>query len=444
MRVKVLSRSDGEWSGAHDGTPSQSRASTNLKPSLHAPARPLEVQRAITAAKTLRLLARPFLFALGGHIDGVYSVARSRSDVATFASASADGEVRVWHLPSKSCKLSSTPAPAAFTRGVSFNCDSSRVLACTDAKVVHSVAVDGGAVATFNASAPVASVSAHYARPLFATAASAVQLWDETRSAPTQTLALSVDSLHCVRFGPVETSVVAAAGSDRSISLYDIRMSTPIRRMVLSHRTNDISWNPIEAFNFTAANDDHNLYTYDMRRLASRGALTVHKDHVGAVMSVDYSPTGREFVSGSYDKTVRIFEHTVGRSREVYHTRRMQRVFGVSFSLDAGYVLSGSDDGDVRVWKAQRSRPLKPLLFREKEKVLAGEKLVERYAGIPQIRRIAKKRHVPKMVQFMTKTKKEIDKSEKRKRRNVRKHTKKEKREEEVNDRKKNIVRELE
>ena len=122
----------------------------------------------------------------------------------------------------------------------------------------------------------------------------------------------------------------------------------------------------------------------------------------------------------------------------------MQRIFAVSYTLDAEYVVSGSDDGDVRVWKAHRSRPLKPLLRKEKERVLAAEKLVERHSGIPEIRRIAKKRHVPKHVQFMTKTKKEIEKSQKRKRKNVKRHTKKENRTPDVADRQKNIVRELE
>ena len=28
-------------------------------------------------------------------------------------------------------------------------------------------------------------------------------------------------------------------------------------------------------------------------------------DHISAVTDVDYAPTGREFVTGSYDKTVR-------------------------------------------------------------------------------------------------------------------------------------------
>ena len=68
-------------------------------------------------------------------------------------------------------------------------------------------------------------------------------------------------------------------------------------------------------------------------------------------MDVDYSPTGREFVAGGYDRSVRIFAHNGGHSREVYHTKRMQRVFAVRFSGDASYVFSGSDDMNLRVWK---------------------------------------------------------------------------------------------
>ena len=49
------------------------------------------------------------------------------------------------------------------------------------------------------------------------------------------------------------------------------------------------------------------LYTFDTRKL--KQPLQVHMDHVSAVTAIDYAPTGREFVSGGYDKSVRIFEH---------------------------------------------------------------------------------------------------------------------------------------
>ena len=42
-------------------------------------------------------------------------------------------------------------------------------------------------------------------------------------------------------------------------------------------------------------------------------------------LDVDYSPTGREIVSGSYDRTIRLFNVRESRSRQVYFTRRMQR-----------------------------------------------------------------------------------------------------------------------
>jgi WD repeat and SOF domain-containing protein 1 len=51
----------------------------------------------------------------------------------------------------------------------------------------------------------------------------------------------------------------------------------------------------------------------------------VHKDHIQAVLDVDFAPTGREFVTSSFDKTIRIFPFNDGRSREVYHTKRMQQ-----------------------------------------------------------------------------------------------------------------------
>lgn len=59
----------------------------------------------------------------------------------------------------------------------------------------------------------------------------------------------------------------------------------------------------------------NSLYTYDMRYLER--PVTVHMDHVSAVLDVDYSPTGKEFVSASFDKTIRIFPHDGGRSRSV-------------------------------------------------------------------------------------------------------------------------------
>lgn len=57
--------------------------------------------------------------------------------------------------------------------------------------------------------------------------------------------------------------------------------------------SNALCWNPLEAMLFTVANEDQNLYTFDMRKIDK--PLQVHMDHVAAVMNLDYSPTGYTF-----------------------------------------------------------------------------------------------------------------------------------------------------
>lgn len=88
-------------------------------------------------------------------------------------------------------------------------------------------------------------------------------------------------------------------------------------------RVNQLSFNPMQPPVLLAACEDENLYTFDIRNLSQ--ATQVYKGHVGPVMGCDWSPTGKEFVSGSYDKTVRLWKMGEGKSRDVYHTKRMQR-----------------------------------------------------------------------------------------------------------------------
>jgi hypothetical protein len=72
-----------------------------------------------------------------------------------------------------------------------------------------------------------------------------------------------------------DPEVFATAGSDRSIALYDLRHSTPVRKLVMQTKTNAIAWNPMEPLNFVVANEDCNLYSYDMRKLDT--AFCVHE-----------------------------------------------------------------------------------------------------------------------------------------------------------------------
>lgn len=210
---------------------------------------------------------------------------------------------------------------------------------------------------------------------------------------------------------------------------------------------------------------------------------------MGAVLSVGFSPTGREFVSGGYDRMVRIWNCNTGRSREVYHTKRMGRVFCTNFSQvslvgvsahlgacmgthfdfyscsnfytnyisytsnsddlrsacvnvllmyppysldvfrallrqDGRFVLSGSDDTNLRIWKAQASSNTGKRTAREERSSEYTAALVARHEHMPEVRRISKYRQVPKVIKKTAIRQNDTKESERRKEANRRRHSK--------------------
>jgi WD40 repeat protein len=205
------------------------------------------------------------------------------------------------------------------------------------------------------------------------------------RSVPISNLTFptATETVTTVRFNMSEPSVLASTGSDRTFTLYDIRTAKAERRVVMHMQSNALSWCPTFPTSLLLASEDHNLYTFDIRHLSAPSQI--YKAHVAAVMSCDWSPTGLEFVSAGWDRTVRIWSADRGHSPEVYHTKRMQRVLSTAFSADARFVLSGSDDGNVRIWKAHASEKLGVVTARERAAIEYRNKLVERWKNDRQV-----------------------------------------------------------
>lgn len=164
------------------------------------------------------------------------------------------------------------------------------------------------------------------------------------RSSPISTLSFptSTESITALKFNWSESSVLATTGTDRTFTLYDIRTAKAERRLVLNVRSpfvliihfcltpveiqfrcNALSWNPTFPTRILLASEDHNLYTFDVRNLSKPTAA--YRGHVAAVMSCDWSPTGDEFASGGWDRTLRIWREQERTSRDIYHGKRMQR-----------------------------------------------------------------------------------------------------------------------
>jgi len=426
MKIKVLQRSKQDYVAMHGGIAKHFR---NPDPQLHPLERSREYQRALVAVKMEKIFAKPFVKALDGHLDSVKCLAVARLPGAPLVSGSCDGELRVWNLQHLKCEAVVTRAHTGFVRGATVSPDGTKAISCGDDKAVKMWTLDSRTctlsaepTATYHASSISNSIDHHWNKPLFVTTGDTVDVWDYQRSAPLSSYEWGCERVITGRFNPAEPALIASTGVDRSIGLYDLRGNTAIRKVILKMRSNAVAWNPIQPLNFTVANEDCNLYTFDMRNLSR--VAEHHWDHVMAVLDVNYSPAGHEFVSASYDHTVRLWSMDKSRSRDVYHTKRMQRVLCCHFTPDSRFVLTGSEDANIRVWKTKSDQKLGAMTAREKQAVAYREALKEKYQRLPEISRIKRHKHVPKMVKSITDKRRVMREARARKEANRRKHSK--------------------
>ena len=427
QKIKALTRPASTAQAAGSDVTRQPR---NLDPALHPFERAREYTRALNATKLERMFAAPFIAQLGkGHVDGVYTMAKDPNSLQRFASGSGDGVVKVWDLTSRE-EIWNANAHENIVKSMTWTRDQKLLTCATDRSIKlfdpYNTPSGTAPLATWLGTNAFTGLSHHRSKNAFAASSGVISIYDlERYTAPPEVLKwpTSTDTITTVQFNQVETSILASCATDRSVVLYDLRTSMPLAKTVLSFASNAIAWNPMEAFNFAVANEDHNIYIFDMRKMDR--ALNVLKDHVAAVMDVAFSPTGEELVSASYDRTIRLWNRAAGHSRDIYHTKRMQRVFAATFTPDSKYILSGSDDGNIRLWRAQSSKREGIKSAKQRQALEYNAALADRYAHMPEIRRIKRHRHVPKVIKKAGEIKTEELKAIKRKLENERKHTKK-------------------
>ena len=100
-----------------------------------------------------------------------------------------------------------------------------------------------------------------------------------------------------------------------------------------------------------SGSNDKTLRLWDAVSGAHLNTLNGHSD---AVISVAFSPDGTRIVSGSYDKTLRLWDAVSGAHLNTLngHSSESSSVLSVAFSPDGTQIMSGSNDKILQLWDA--------------------------------------------------------------------------------------------
>lgn len=349
-----------------------------------------EYVRALNFTKMERMLAKPFVAALSHHREGICKLTKSCASNG-FASASYDNKAILWDLESR--HVVSEAQLNSVINGIAL--DSADNLYVSQSR--HVTRVDAGrptkscsASPVYRTDSVVTCLSASDDYHLGVGHSVGVSIFDVNRLTPKNRYV--IDGVSHVSFNRSFKYIVGALSS-MAISLYDNRSCRDFLRMDIAG-SNCMSFSPQQGFMFATGNEDGNGYLHDMRN-PSRPVET-YRGHTNAVVAISFNPNGREIATGSFDRTIRLFNIDERKSRDCYYNDRMQIVHGVEFSNDGKFLISGSDDASLRIWKAHASRKIGPMSRAERESIEYRDALKDKFKHIGEISRISRHRFLNK------------------------------------------------
>ncbi|MEM7557581.1 MAG: serine/threonine-protein kinase, partial [Planctomycetota bacterium] len=264
------------------------------------------------------------------------------------ASASADGKVKLWEVPTGEL-VSELTEHHRSVQFVLFSPDGHLLASASrDHKVLLFEVESGELVGTLEGhTGPVNSLSFSSDGRYLASGSDdgSVLIWDVAEREVHCRTALQHGAVWAVAFSPNDYSLVFG-GTNQETLQWDLATDSPPER-IHKHSDNVTSLIFSQSGDRLSATDAKGIVTiFDFK---TRQLTQQFTGHSGDVMSTSFSPDGNTLVSGSSDGKVRVWNLRTGE-RTLEWPVHKEHIHCVRFSPDGKRVASASWDGSIKIW----------------------------------------------------------------------------------------------
>ncbi len=285
-----------------------------------------------------------------GHIAPVNSVAFS-PDGKMALSGSADTTLKLWDIATGDVIRTFTGQENSRANCVAFSRDGKTALSGGQSFLNRWNVATGQEVGAFPVRAnDVASI---VISPDGVTALSGdwdneLTLWDIATGDGIRRFPGHIGPVTSVAFSPPDGKMALSGSWDETVMLWDIATAHSIRSFP-SHggHVNSVAFPPHDGSTALSGGDDNTLKLWDV---ATGDRIRTFSGHIGPVTSVAFSPQdGSTALSGGDDNMLKLWEIATGDVIQTFigHTAAVK---SVAFSPDGRNVLSGSADRTLKLW----------------------------------------------------------------------------------------------
>ena len=179
-----------------------------------------------------------------------------------------------------------------------------------------------------------------------------ILVWEIGVDEPMYTLTGHTGKIQALAFHP--NGNLASASIDGTVRLWDIEAQQEIRRFEgHSGQVTSVDFNP-DGGRIVSGSRDRTLKLWEVD--TGGELLLTLEGHTDVIWSVAFSPDGSMIASGSEDGTVRLWDASDGSQLHSL-TGHTQGVLSVAFHRDGNLIASGARDGTVRLWSINSTEP---------------------------------------------------------------------------------------